>query len=172
MPQPKSQHVLLLSTTISNTDFSLLQGPSTPFDWSSDEEDSLDNEITVVVGTRRLPADIRAAQDPRFSTLSENEDPWELVTMANSSASSLDLPIRGASPASSMPGSYTNANGAVNGTNYSSPLPAGHQQDLNYLYEQIQELSSLLKINRARTAELTKRAEQAEVRTLHTVKSP
>jgi hypothetical protein len=83
--------------------------------------------------------------------------------MANSSISSLDLPVRGASPASSISGSYANTNGGANGANYSSPLPAGHQQDLNYLYEQIQELSNLLKINRARTAELTKRAEQAEV---------
>lgn len=151
-------------STISNTDFSLLQGPSTPYDWSDDDEDYLDDEIPVFVGLRRLPSDIAAAHDPRVSTLSENEDSWELMSMANSSVSSLDLPIRGASPASSVPGSYTNANGAVNGTSYSSPLPAGHQQDLNYLYEQIQELSNVLKINRARTAELTKRAEQAEVR--------
>lgn len=93
------------------------------------------------------------------------------MTMANSSVSSLDLPIRGASPASSMAVSYTNANGAVNGANYASPLPAGHQQDLNYLYEQIQELSNLLKVNRARTAELTKRAEQAEVRALTRARS-
>lgn len=100
-----------------------------------------------------------------------DEYPWErapILTMANSSVSSLDLPIRGASPASSVAGSYTNANGAVNGVNYTSPLPAGHQQDLNYLYEQIQELSNLLKLNRARTAELTKRAEQAEVTPLPT----
>lgn len=91
-----------------------------------------------------------------------------IATMANSSVSSADLPSAGnnrpaASPSSSIAGAYAGANGANNGANYASPLPAGHQQDLHYLYEQIQELSSLLKTNRERTAELTKLAEQAEV---------
>ncbi|ETN43479.1 uncharacterized protein HMPREF1541_02638 [Cyphellophora europaea CBS 101466] len=96
-----------------------------------------------------------------------DEHPWEQLTvnMANSSVASLDLPIRGASSASSGAGSYTGTNGASNNPTYASPLPAGHQQDLNYLYEQIQELSNLLRANRARTAELTRRAEQAEVST-------
>jgi hypothetical protein len=107
--------------------------------------------------------ELRAFLRP-FPQVRPSEHPWERSpAMANSSISSLDLPVRGASPASSISGAYGGANGASNGANYASPLPAGHQQDLNYLYEQIQELSGLLKANRARTAELTKRAEQAEV---------
>lgn len=117
---------------------------------------------------RDIPVDeqVRSTLAPfdrdREIPVAHGEHPWErAANMANSSISSLDLPVRGASPASSIPASYVN--GAGNGANYASPLPAGHQQDLNYLYEQIQELSNLLKINRTRTAELTKRAEQAEV---------
>ena len=50
-----------------------------------------------------------------------------------------------------------------NAANYASPLPAGHQQDLNYLYSQIQELSAVLKSNREKTAVLTKAAEEIGV---------
>ena len=103
--------------------------------------------------------------------------------MASSSAgsSNLDLPISGvganrAGSQSSSPltGSYAGSlgsngignNGAAAANNYtttSSPLPAGHQQDLNYLYEQIQELSKFLQANRAKTAELTQMAQVAQV---------
>lgn len=59
---------------------------------------------------------------------------------------------------------HSNGNGAAN---YTSPLPAGHQQDLNYLYNQIQELSSLLKANREKTAELARVAQEVQVGSEH-----
>jgi hypothetical protein len=83
--------------------------------------------------------------------------------MANSSAASpLDMGMAN-TRSSSVAGSYNGSNGQNNGANYASPLPAGHQQDLNYLYQQIQELSEVLKSNRQRTAELARIAQDAEV---------
>jgi hypothetical protein len=101
------------------------------------------------------------------------------MSAASSPSNNMDLPITGgnrpssssstgsASQNSSVPGgggSYTNGSAAAmnNGAgaaSYASPLPAGHQQDLNYLYEQIQELSKMLQANRVRTAELSRVAE-------------
>ena len=43
------------------------------------------------------------------------------------------------------------------------PLPAGHQQDLNFLYSQIQELSGVLKSNREKVNIITKTAEEVAV---------
>lgn len=50
-----------------------------------------------------------------------------------------------------------------NGANYMAPLPVGHQQDLNYLYSQIQELSSLLQSNREKVNDITRSAEEVAV---------
>jgi hypothetical protein len=87
----------------------------------------------------------------------------DAIEMANSSASPLDLGVANNRSSSSVAGSYNGSNGQNNGANYASPLPAGHQQDLNYLYQQIQELSEVLKSNRQRTAELARIAQEAEV---------
>ena len=84
------------------------------------------------------------------------------MSSPNSSLPNLDM-NRGASNASSVQGGQTNGNG--NGAaNYASPLPAGHQQDLNFLYGQIQELSAILAANREKTTELTKVAKEVQVR--------
>ena len=52
-----------------------------------------------------------------------------------------------------------NGNGLANGS-YLPPLPAGYQQDLNYLYNQIQELSGILKSNREKVNVITRTAEE------------
>lgn len=141
-------HELELTSTLS-------QSPTEPFPVFDDEDDT--TITTNFVGSPPIPRN-RARRN------------------AMASSTPLELPIAGAnrgqsasaSQASSIAGnSYTN--GATNngsggaGNNYASPLPAGHQQDLNYLYDQIQELSRLLQANRAKTAELTRVAERAEV---------
>lgn len=74
-----------------------------------------------------------------------------------------NLPNLGSASPSSAGGAPPPSNGNSAG-NYTSPLPAGHQQDLNYLYNQIQELSALLKANREKTAELAKVAQEVQVR--------
>lgn len=67
------------------------------------------------------------------------------------------------SPASG-PGSQVNGNGASYANKYIPPLPVGHQQDLTFLYQQIQELSGILQSNRDRVNDVTKSAEEVAVR--------
>ena len=86
------------------------------------------------------------------------------MSSPNSSLPNLDM-NRGASNASSVQGGQTNGNGNGSASNYVSPLPAGHQQDLNFLYGQIQDLSAVLAANREKTAQLTKVAKEVQVRT-------
>jgi hypothetical protein len=45
-----------------------------------------------------------------------------------------------------------------------APLPMGHQQDLNFLYRQMQELGDILKNNREKVNGITKAAEEVMVR--------
>lgn len=65
----------------------------------------------------------------------------------------------GRSP-NSGPTSQTNGNGGSYASNYIPPLPVGHQQDLTFLYNQIQELSSILQNNRERVNDVTRSAEE------------
>jgi hypothetical protein len=44
-----------------------------------------------------------------------------------------------------------------------APLPMGHQQDLNFLYRQMQELGEILKSNREKVNGITKAAEEVMV---------
>ena len=44
-----------------------------------------------------------------------------------------------------------------------APLPMGHQQDLNFLYRQMQELGEILKSNRDKVNGITKAAEEVMV---------
>jgi hypothetical protein len=84
----------------------------------------------------------------------------------NSNSNNLfpSLEVRQApSPTSSHAGgAQMNGNGLANAS-YMPPLPAGHQQDLNYLYSQIQELSGILKSNREKVSVITKTAEEVAV---------
>jgi hypothetical protein len=84
----------------------------------------------------------------------------------NNTANSLfpSLEVRQApSPTSSHAGgAQMNGNGLANAS-YLPPLPAGHQQDLNYLYSQIQELSGILKSNREKVNVITRTAEEVAV---------
>ena len=74
----------------------------------------------------------------------------------------LDSPI--ASPSRGQQqgaGSQVNGNGAATYANsYVPPLPVGHQQDLAFLYQQIQELSGILQQNRERVNDVTRSAEE------------
>jgi len=62
------------------------------------------------------------------------------------------------------PGPQVNGNGASYPSNYMPPLPVGHQQDLNFLYQQIQELSGILQSNREKVNDVTRTAEEVAVR--------
>lgn len=69
----------------------------------------------------------------------------------------------GTSPIASNAG-QVNGNGVVTSANYMSPLPVGHQQDLNFLYVQIQELSEILRANREKVNVITRTAEEVAKR--------
>lgn len=58
------------------------------------------------------------------------------------------------------PNSQVNGNGANYASNYVPPLPVGHQHDLAFLYQQIQELSGILQNNRERVNDVTRSAEE------------
>lgn len=73
---------------------------------------------------------------------------------------SMNSPSR--SPTSS-PASQVNGNGGAHASSYMPPLPVGHQQDLAFLYQQIQELSSILQSNRERVNDVTRSAEEVAV---------
>jgi hypothetical protein len=63
---------------------------------------------------------------------------------------------RQASPTSST----MNGNGANGSVNHMAPLPVGHQQDINFLYTQIQQLTSILAQNREKVSQITRTAEE------------
>lgn len=56
--------------------------------------------------------------------------------------------------------STMNGNGANGTVNYMAPLPVGHQQDINFLYTQIQQLTSILAQNREKVGQITRTAEE------------
>jgi hypothetical protein len=93
------------------------------------------------------------------------EEQQSEASMAGTSLPALEIPMSGGnraspSPTSSVAGAQQNGTAAAA---YAAPLPAGHQQDLQYLYSQIQELSAILKSNREKTATLSKAAEEIGV---------
>lgn len=63
---------------------------------------------------------------------------------------------RQASPTAST----MNGNGANGSVNYMAPLPVGHQQDINLLYSQIQQLTNILAQNREKVSQITRTAEE------------
>jgi len=69
----------------------------------------------------------------------------------------------GAPPTVAAVGGALNGNGAGAAANYMAPLPVGHQQDLNFLYAQIQELGSILRSNREKVNVITRTAEEVAV---------
>lgn len=106
---------------------------------------------------RHLPSletDIDSSQDAPSETMSIN---------ANNAATSafpsfLDNNARG------PPTQQVNGNGGpMNGMNLSMPMNAGHQMDVNMLYQKVLELSEVLKENREQTQAIVAGAEELAV---------
>ncbi len=57
-----------------------------------------------------------------------------------------------------------NGPSAATAAAYMAPLPVGHQQDLNHLFNQIQDLGNLLRSNRDKVNSITKDAEEVAKR--------
>ena len=66
------------------------------------------------------------------------------------------------SPTSSLASGQTSMNGSMS-SGLMAPLPMGHQQDLNFLYRQVQELGEILKSNRDKVHGITRAAEEVMV---------
>jgi hypothetical protein len=70
------------------------------------------------------------------------------------------------SPTSSLASGQNNMNGNMS-SSIMAPLPMGHQQDLNFLYRQMQELGEILKSNRDKVNGITRAAEEVMVWTIY-----
>lgn len=66
------------------------------------------------------------------------------------------------SPTSSLASGQNSMNGSMS-SSIMAPLPIGHQQDLNFLYRQMQELGEILKSNREKVNGITQAAEEVMV---------
>ncbi len=102
----------------------------------------------------------------------DDEPPMAINSNANmysnfleNSASTTNLPAlprQAPSPTAQHPQNQVNG-GAMAGMNVGMPMNAGHQMDLNHLYEKVQELSDVLKSNREKTKGIIKSAEEVMV---------
>ncbi|KAI4245586.1 MAG: hypothetical protein L6R40_002387 [Gallowayella cf. fulva] len=112
--------------------------------------------------TRQLPAietDIDSSDDSPNQAMSVNSN--------NLFPSFLDANSRPPPP------QQVNGNGGpMNGMNLSVPMNAGHQMDVNMLYQKILELSDLLRENREKTQAIIAGAEELAVRAAANGASP
>lgn len=104
--------------------------------------------------TRQLPLldDLDAPEEPSQETMSINSN--------NLFPNFLDNNSRG------PPSQQSNGNGGpMNGMNLSMPMNAGHQMDVNMLYQKVLELSEVLRENREKTQGIVAGAEELAVGT-------
>lgn len=102
---------------------------------------------------RQLPAvefDLESSEEPANEAMSVNSN--------NLFPSFLDNNSR------APPSQQVNGNGApMNGMNLNMPMNAGHQMDVNILYQKILELSEMLRENREQTQAIVAGAEELAV---------
>ncbi|KAL8636388.1 MAG: hypothetical protein Q9228_006209 [Teloschistes exilis] len=100
-------------------------------------------------------------QSPTLETAIEPSEPTQEVMALNSNnlfPSFLDNNSRGPPP-------QQNGNGGpMNGMNLSMPMNAGHQMDVNMLYQKVLELSEVLRENREKTKGIVSGAEELATR--------
>ncbi|KAL8723131.1 MAG: hypothetical protein Q9181_007351 [Wetmoreana brouardii] len=112
--------------------------------------------------TRQLPAldiDTASSQDAPQETMATNSN--------NLFPSFIDNNTRG------PPSQQMNGNGGpMNGMNLSMPMNAGHQMDVNMLYQKVLELSEVLRENREKTKGIVAGAEELATRAAANGASP
>lgn len=79
-------------------------------------------------------------------------------------ASLANMPRQTPSPSAQHGLGQVNGGGGIVGMNIGMPMNAGHQMDLNHLYEMVVELSDVLKNNREMTRSIIGSAEEIMVR--------
>jgi hypothetical protein len=93
--------------------------------------------------------------------------PYNFIESSMNSTNNASQTARQApSPTSSLASGQNSMNGSMS-SSIMAPLPMGHQQDLNFLYRQMQELGEILKSNRDKVNGITKAAEEVMVRIIH-----
>ncbi|KAL8932865.1 MAG: hypothetical protein Q9216_006637 [Gyalolechia sp. 2 TL-2023] len=106
-----------------------------------------------------LETDIGSSEDPSQDTPTMNSN--------NAFPSFLDNNSRG------PPSQQVNGNGGpMNGLNLSMPMNAGHQMDVNMLYQKVLELSEVLRENREKTQGIVAGAEELATRAAANGASP
>ncbi|KAI4176793.1 MAG: hypothetical protein LQ346_007800 [Caloplaca aetnensis] len=111
----------------------------------------------------------RQLPSPETDTDSSPESPSEAMSGNTNNAfpSFLDNNARG------PPTQQVNGNGGpMNGMNLSMPMNAGHQMDVNMLYQKVLELSEVLKENREQTQGIVAGAEELATRAAANGASP
>lgn len=86
------------------------------------------------------------------------------VNLNNMFPSFLETPPNARLPQSPMASQQPNGNGGINGMSIGLPLNAGHQMDVNMLYQKVLELSEVLRENREQTQGIVAGAEELAVR--------
>lgn len=74
-----------------------------------------------------------------------------------------NIPRQSPSPSPQHTPGQVNGGGGMAGMNMGMPMNAGHQMDINYLWEMVQELSEVLKYNREMTKGIISSAEEIMV---------
>lgn len=86
------------------------------------------------------------------------------VNPNNMFPSFLETPPNARLPQSPVASQQPNGNGGMNGMSVGMPLNAGHQMDVNMLYQKVLELSEVLRENREQTQGIVAGAEELAVR--------
>jgi hypothetical protein len=130
---------------------------------SSRDSELLDLQVRELNRLQQQRHDLQAA----IAAYSDDPDDDHIMA-GNNAFPALDTSMNAgnrnsASPTTAHPGSSVNGNGVGASANYMATLPVGHQQDLNYLYGQIQELAAILRSNREKVNVITRAAEEVGV---------
>ncbi|KAL9013082.1 MAG: hypothetical protein Q9173_002198 [Seirophora scorigena] len=126
----------------------------------------------------KTPKESRESRRTARSTPSPNKETPEAETSDDSSQETVSMNSNTSFPlfdnnARGPPTQQVNGNGGpMNGLNLSMPMNAGHQMDVNMLYQKVLELSEVLKENRERTHGIVAGAEELATRAAANGASP
>ncbi|KAI4117545.1 MAG: hypothetical protein LQ345_002246 [Seirophora villosa] len=126
----------------------------------------------------KTPKESRESRRTARSTPSPDKETPEAETSEDSSQETVSMNSNNSFPlfdnnARGPPTQQVNGNGGpMNGLNLSMPMNAGHQMDVNMLYQKVLELSEVLKENRERTHGIVAGAEELATRAAANGASP
>ncbi|KAL8958573.1 MAG: hypothetical protein Q9193_004394 [Seirophora villosa] len=126
----------------------------------------------------KTPKESRESRRTARSTPSPEKETPEAETSDDSSQETVSMNSNNSFPlfdnnARGPPTQQVNGNGGpMNGLNLSMPMNAGHQMDVNMLYQKVLELSEVLKENRERTHGIVAGAEELATRAAANGASP